>query len=342
MNHHERAKKGGDARAAKLGPERRAEIARSASIERWAKEKIERKAREALAGTGQPPKAAYKGTLPIGEAGIPCYVLETGERVIGRTSATEMLTGIKGGGGLEKYLGVSSLKSFVDLDLILERMVSFRLPEVEGLETDVKGLRSDALIDVCQGFVAALQAHNKGKVKLTDRQQEMALNASAFLSSCAKLGLDALIDEVTGYQYDRPHDALQVKLRAYLSDALRPWEKTFPDELWIHFARLTNWKGSVTQRPKYWGKLVNELVYDYLDPDVATWLKENAPKPRHGQNYHQWLSEQYGLQKLIEHIWKLIGVAGTCQTMHELRQKMAEMHGKALIQFMLPFDVAGR
>jgi hypothetical protein len=37
-----------------------------------------------------------------------------------------------------------------------------------------------------------------------------------------------------------------------------------------------------------------ELIYGYLDPDVAKWLKENKPKPRHGQNYHQWSSEQYG------------------------------------------------
>jgi hypothetical protein len=29
---------------------------------------------------------------------------------------------------------------------------------------------------------------------------------------------------------------------------------------WIQFARLTRWKGTVTQRPKYWGKFVMELV----------------------------------------------------------------------------------
>lgn len=338
MNPKKRAQKGGKARAAKLSPERRSEIARSASLERWAQRKVEQKIKSDLAASGSLPEAKYKGVLPIGENGIPAYVLETGERVIGRTSATEMLTGIRGGGALEKYLGVSSLKSFINLDLILEKMVSFRLPEVEGLERDVKGLRSEAIIDICRGFVDAMQAHNRGEVRLTERQQAMAMNATAFLSACAKMGLDALIDEVTGYQYDRPHDALQVKLRAYLSDELRPWEKTFPDELWHHFARLTNWKGTVSQRPKYWGKLVNELVYDYLDPDVSQWLRENAPKPRHGQNYHQWLSEQFGLQKLLEHIWKLIGVAGTCQTMAELRQKMAEMHGRAMVQFYLPFD----
>jgi P63C domain len=79
-----------------------------------------------------------------------------------------------------------------------------------------------------------------------------------------------------------------------------------------------------------------ELVYEYLDKDVAKWLRENAPEPRHGQNYHQWLSGQYGLKKLVEHVWVLIGVSRTCQTMIELRQKMAELNGKRMVQLMLP------
>jgi hypothetical protein len=163
----------------------------------------------------------------------------------------------------------------------------------------------------------------------------MALKASMFLAACAKVGLDALIDEATGYQYERAEDALQVKLRAYLTDEMRKWEKTFPDELWQEFARLTGWKGSVTKRPKYWGKLVMELVYEYLDQDVAAWLKDNAPAPRHGQNYHQWLSAQFGLRKLIEHIWMLIGVARTCENMVELRDRMAELNGKMPVQYRL-------
>lgn len=54
-----------------------------------------------------------------------------------------MLSGIKGGGALEHYLRASSLKSFIDLDLVLEQLVDFRLPEVEGLQTQVKGLPAD-------------------------------------------------------------------------------------------------------------------------------------------------------------------------------------------------------
>jgi hypothetical protein len=156
-----------------------------------------------------------------------------------------------------------------------------------------------------------------------------------FLASCAKLGLVALIDEATGYQYARAEDALRIKLRAYLEEEMRKWERTFPNELWVEFGRLTRWAGTVNQRPLYWGKLVMELVYDYLDKDVADWLRKNAPKPRHGQNYHQWLTAQYGLKKLVEHIWMLIGMASACTTMRELRERMAEKFGRQSLQLTL-------
>lgn len=335
---------GGRARAEALSDEARKEIASRAAKARWAK----RRAAYAPPSEGV-PVAKYSGVLELAGTEIPCYVLEDGQRVIGRTQFTTALTGIRGGGDLEKYLSVASLRPFINLEEVMARMVPFRLPEVEGLERDVKGLSSDLFIEICRGFMAALEAHRRhvkalegGKEvdaadsKMTDRQVEMAMNATMLLAACAKVGLDALIDEATGYQFQRAEDALRVKLKAYLEDEMRKWEKTFPDELWIEFGRLTRWKGTVSQRPKYWGKLVMELVYGYLDKDVAKWLKENAPKPRHGQNYHQWLSSQYGLKKLTEHIWSLIGVARTCHDMHELRGRMAELNGRRLEQFYLP------
>jgi len=88
------------------------------------------------------------------------------------------------------------------------------------------------------------------------------------------------------------------------------------------------------RRPKYWERLVMELIYEKLDADVAQWLKENAPTPKHGQNYHQWLSGQYGLKK-VEHIWMVIGMAKTCDTMTELRDRVAALDGKQPVQLRL-------
>jgi hypothetical protein len=76
-------------------------------------------------------------------------------------------------------------------------------------------------------------------------------------------------------------------------------------------------------------------VYGYLDNDVYQWLKKNAPKPTHGMNYHQWLNDQYGLKKLTEHLWQLIGMASACISMEELRRKMAEKYGRVPVQMTL-------
>jgi hypothetical protein len=280
------------------------------------------------------PVARYSGALTLGNEEIACYVLSDGRRVISRTSATSALSGIKHGGDLKSYVGVGNLANYLALNLD-EELVQFTLPEVTNKR--VFGLTAEIFLSICRAYVAALS----DGAPLTSRQQEIALKASGFLSACATVGLIALIDEATGYQYARAEDALQVKLRAFLEEEMRPWEKTFPDDLWKEFGRLTGWQGSVQHRPKYWGHLVNEIIYQYLDPDVAEWLKVHAPAPRHGQNYHQWLTSQYGLKKLMEHIWMVIGVASTCDSMLALRYKMAVRFGKQPVQMMLFVDPPG-
>lgn len=335
------ASRGGKARAERLTPEARSEQARKAVSARWAKSGKKSVAKAVPTGReGAPlPVAEYKGFLDIMDVELPCYVLDTGQRVIGRVAATEMLSGFKYQGDLEGYIRSQNLRPYINKDSVVERMVSFRLPEVEQLGRDAKGLPADLMIEVCSGLVKALEASHRSEVKLTPRQISMAIKSSMFLTACAKVGLDALIDEATGYQHKRDEDALQVKLRAYLLKEMRKWERTFPEELWIEFARLTNWHGSVTSRPKYWGQLVMKLVYEYLDPDVAKWLRENAPKPQKGQNYHLWLTEQYGLKKLVEHIWMLVGIAKTCPDggINELKAKMERMFGKGKMQMELLF-----
>lgn len=348
----------GRARSEALTPAKRQEIARKAAQARWDKsaasavepEAVLLTPEEELAIDLEPPPSAdmptaiHRGQLNIIGLEVPCYVLDNGVRVIGRTSATEVLTGIKGGGALEKYVAVRALEPFISKDLMLERMVPFRLPEVEGTGNAVKGLPADLLIDICQGFVTALEHSFRSESpypRMTTRQQQMAVKASMFLSACAKVGLEALIDEATGYQYERQADALQLKLAAFLEGEMRKWERTFPDQLWVEFGRLTGWKGQLNKRPKYWGMLVNELIYEKMDPDVAKWLKEHAPAPRHGQNYHQWLSAQYGLKRLVEHIWMIIGMARTCETMTELRDKANALDGKSPVQLRLYLPTPG-
>ena len=326
--------KGGKARMEKMSPEERTALARSAARERW------RKLKERDPGGGDAstpaeyapivldntkvPVAKWPGTLRISDVEIPCYVLDDERRVITRNAATAVLTDGKGGGNLESYLIVEGLRNFLP-NAFTDQMIDIYVPGVsQSPQTRTMGISAETFIEICRAYVAAYDAN----ALKTDRQKVIALKAAMFLAACAKVGLIAMIDEATGYQYARASDALQIKLKLFLAEEMRKWEKTFPDQLWEQFGRLTNWTGSIHSRPKYWGNLVMELIYEYLDADVAQWLRENAPKPMKGQNYHQWMSQQYGLKKLIEHIWKVIGIASTCQSIDELRKQLDRIYGK--------------
>lgn len=269
-------------------------------------------------------------------------MLDTGERVFSLKGAVFGLIGTEGG-QLAEYIKVKSLRSFLPPELIPteDDAQKDRIPALIRFDAGGDnpnptfrypwGLPVERFMDLCDAYSRA--AEDGG---LTERQAEIAKKANIFLRACRNIGIIALVDEATGYQYARPLDELQFKLKLYLSEELRKWEKTFPDDLWVEFGRLTGWKGSIHSRPKYWGKLVMELVYEYLDPDVAQWLREHKPRPIHGQNYHQWLTGQYGLKRLVEHINRLIGLAAGCETMEELRYKMQARYGaKRGFQFEL-------
>ena len=273
------------------------------------------------------PFAKFVGILEIGEQAINCYVLNTGERVLTLGTIVKTMTN-KEHSKLGDLIENKAVKGYINSDLILGEIIEFNIP---GTQFKGKGLSAEIFLDICSGYVSAF-ASNSLK---TNKQKEIALQCSVLLASCAKIGLIALIDEATGYQYERQENSLQLKLKAFVSDEMRGWEKTFPDALWEEFGRLTNWQGPLHSRPKWWGKLVMELIYSALDADVAKYLKENKPPPVAKMNYHQWLSRHYGLKQLVTHIYEIIGMAKTCSTMKELQQQVAHHYRKEPLQLDL-------
>ncbi|MEE4208569.1 MAG: P63C domain-containing protein [Parvularcula sp.] len=285
---------------------------------------------DALVGKPSPPPsnlpfAKWRGKIDLGGDELDVYVLDTEQRVIAMRSAVRSITRTDGS-DLETYIGAKSLKSFIDKDYILEQLVQFTIP---GTQFTGRGMTTEHFELICRGYVQALYEG----ANLTERQREIAIKCAVLTAGLTRTGLDALIDEATGYQYERAEDALQIKLRAFIAEELRAWEKTFPDELWEEFGRLTGWKTPLQTRPKWWGKLVTELIYDTLDEDVAKYLKENKPAP--GVRWHQQLTETYGVRQLVSRCYEVIGMAKTCDDMHELRQRVAEHYGKKPVQFTM-------
>ena len=184
------------------------------------------------------PKVVASGVLEVFNE-IPCYVLEDGQRVFRLSYLTKALRG-KEHGKFGNYLATANIQKYLperlwplnddENDRVPQGIIFFEMNgKIE------KGYNSDDFMDVCSAFVEA----SLYKEKLTEAQKEIVSNANRYILACAKVGITALIDEATGYQYQREKDALQLKLKFFLSDQLRDWEKTFPDELWIQFGRLT-------------------------------------------------------------------------------------------------------
>lgn len=273
------------------------------------------------------PFAKWRGKIDLGGDELDCYVLDTAQRVISIRATIKSIANVDSG-KLGNYIEAGALKPFINHEKILGEILEFSIP---GTQLKGHGLTTEHFELICRGYVQALYQ----KAPLTDRQQEIAIKCAVLTAGLTRTGLDALIDEATGYQYERADDALQVKLKAFIAEELRAWEKTFPDELWEEFGRLTRWQGALHHRPKWWGKLVIELIYDTLDPDVAEYLKNN--KPPADVRWHQQLTENLGIRQLVSRCYEVIGMAKTCRDIHELRQKVSEHYGKKPVQFTMYF-----
>lgn len=254
-------------------------------------------------------------------------MLDTGERVLALRSAIKAITSTDSG-NLGSYIGASVLKPYLNNDLVLGELISFSIP---GTQFKGNGLTTATFELILRAYVRALYE----KAELTERQREIAFKCAVISAGLTRTGLDALVDEATGYQYERADDALQIKLKAFIADELRAWEKTFPDELWQEFGRLTNWSGPLHSRPKWWGKLVLELIYDTLDPDVAKYLREN--KPEKGVHWHRQLTEDLGVRQLVSRCYEVVGMSKTCRDIRELKEKVAEHYGKTTVQLTLSY-----
>jgi hypothetical protein len=277
--------------------------------------------------TAKLPIAKWHGELSLGALKVPCSVLVDGRSVV---SLSETMQTIAGNRNLKPrdILGVEGLKSSLPHDFLPRESVRFLIPQNN---TEAIGLNAEALIDICNAYVDASLA---GALR-TDRQREIARKCGVVIRACSKVGIVALVHEATGYQKDRAPDALQVLLAAYVSDAEREWAKTFPDTLWKEFRRLAGTKYRNSPNPREFGKLVKHQVYGTLEPDVVAWLEVNRPNPSKGHNWHQSLTE-FGTRKLRDHISEIIGIAKTCYSLRDFKERVAEAFSPKPAQKRLP------
>jgi len=290
---------GGDARKKALSAEQRSEIARNAAMTRHERET-------------DLPKATHGSPdhpLRIGSMEIPCYVLDNGKRVITQSGVLIALdmsqgTATKGGGDrISNFVNTKSIKPFASnglLDMITEP-IKFRAQA--GM---AYGYDATILPELCEAILKA-RLSEKG---LNYQQRHIAEQAEMLLMAFAKVGIIALVDEATGFQYDRPRRDLEEQLKKFLSESLRQWVRTFPADYFKHLCRLRGVELRPDMKlPQYFGILTNNLIYRRIAPGLLKKLKERRlEKGSPSNKLTQWLSEDVGTRAVLVHLGTVVGL----------------------------------
>ena len=296
--------KGGAARAAKLTPEQRSEIARKGGIARKAKRD---QADEGL------PSAVHAGELKFGNLVFPCAVLSDGTRVLTESDFMEGLGMYRSGAlsvrrtegaPIPLYLAFKNLFPFVVRHLGDVHVKPLRYRTLTG--GVAHGINATLIPKICSVWLDARQAGVLGA-----RQEKVAENAHILLRALAEVGIIALIDEATGYQSVRPRDALQEYLEMIVRKELAAWAKKFPDEFYENIYKLKGWPwpGMSKNRFSVVAHYTNDLVYERIAPGLLTELKAKTPKNEKGyrpNKLHQWLTDDIGNPLLAQHMHSLL------------------------------------
>lgn len=263
------------------------------------------------------PKALYDGEIKFGNVTISCAVLNNGQRVLVQRSMANAL-GVRGSGAywdrkrkqnsvlLPEYISAKYLEPYIsERD---RKNLSKTVSYVNKKGEDAEALPADILPEICDIWIKADKAN-----AVTGSGKIAAEVAYSIMKGLATVGIVALVDEATGYQYVRAKEALAQILEAFISKELLKWVKTFPDDFYKEMFRLKGWPFNPfsVKRPIIVGRITNNLVYERLAPGVLDELKEKNPKNESGRRkdkHFQWLTDDIGHPKLKEHLAAVVAL----------------------------------
>lgn len=275
--------------------------------------------------------AGYSGVLKIGDVELNCYVTNDGERYISGRSITGAI-GMKGRGqGMARITASSTLKPFINNTLATAISNPVEIRNKGHIPTH--GYRAEILADICDSILEA----RKANALKTEQEERYGQYAEVLVRGFARVGITALVDEATGYQYVRDKQALHKILDKFLHDEKRKWSKTFPDEFWHKLIKIKGYPNYIAlKRPSFVGHWVNDIIYDRLAPGIREKLnKLNPRKPsgRRGGTHTQHLTEDYGIPELKSHIDKtmvLMDASSSKAEFEKLLNKSLPKYGKTI------------
>ena len=276
--------------------------------------------------------------LVIDGAEIPCYVLEDETRVLGRRGVMSSL-GLTGGGNMPPettggempdFLRQKWLQPFISAELkeAVKSPILYKTPTgqtAHGYSTRTFGLLCEAI----------LKARDAGKT--TSRQSKIVQRASALIRGVFRLGIDATVDEITGFEETK---TLQERLKAHLAEELQQYEVTFPIEFYQQLCRLFDWPNEyIYNRPGVVGTITNDIVYKRLVAGLHDVLDRVNPLREDGTRehyHHQFLSSEIGRPRLKERLSNLISLMKTSDSWAELKYHVNRVFPMPNQQIHLP------
>lgn len=288
-------------------------------------------------------KATHEGKIQIGDNELNCAVLSDGSRVITKSAIFKAFGRTKRGRNkgeirvpnMPAFIDANNLQPFIGVDL---QAVLIQIDYTDKNGNESNGYNADILPLMCKMY---LDARNEKVLKI--QQQPLARASEILLLALSKVGITALVDEATGYQYDREKDELQKILKAYIAEELLPWQKRFPDLYYKELFRLNGWDFTVKgikKRPGVIGTWTNKLIYEQLPKGVIDILKSNTPKNQSGNyiaRFHQNLTLDVGEPNLTAQINQIITLCQLSDNMAHMWQQFEKLKARQSNQLKLPF-----
>lgn len=327
--------KGGIATAAKMTPEERKARAMKGVV-----------AKAEIAGL---PRATHEGEFNLGESSIVCAHLPDGQRVItqatflralGRSRSPKAGTGVLSTvDTLPFFLQANVLKPFISEELETSTRPIFYIDK-----SGRKNVGYDATLlpKVAEVYLKLRDDALSKTGEIPKQHEHIIIAADILMRGLAHVGIIALVDEATGFQYDRAKNALAKILEAFIATELQPWVKTFPNEYYNELFRLRGLRfpNDSIQRPQYFGYLTNDIVYRRLAPGVLDELKKVIPKNEKGKpkaRLFQKLSDNIGYPKLREHMASVVTIMKLSDNYQDFIGKLDRIHPKYNETMLLPF-----
>ncbi len=261
--------------------------------------------------------ATHQGDAKLAGVAIDCAVLKDGRRVFSERALCRALSHNRSGGEYKRRALAEEeerLPVFLSETIAaylspaareqLTRPVRYRQKDEFAMPT--WGVEAELLPEICEAYLAAREA---GALR-TPAAARKAMAAEKLVRALAKVGVVALVDEATGFQFERDKEELQKLLEKYVSEEFRPWTRVFPNDFYVELFRLRGVTiEDVRKRPAYVGNLTNNIVYERLLPGTLARLKAVNPPNINGsraRRHHQHLTQDAGAVHLREYITGLV------------------------------------